>query len=241
MIGMTIDQIAVHVAGAEGPNVADWIIAGFTAVLALSTIALWLATRRLWKSHDAGTETLVHVNRPLVLLEDVYFEGPEISNNGQTTPVRWRAVWKNYGGSAALAVSVRSAVAYVAKIEDVEDIPNTGPLSGPRRAIGAGQTSIGSINPAVTGPLPPGGWNLTKAIAAGRIILFFGAVEYLDQLFGTPRRTEFSYQVFVFGDPTKPGAIYRYEQIGLHNGTDADCKFPPGERSTANPGVGKGA
>ncbi|WP_449377640.1 hypothetical protein [Bradyrhizobium sp. UFLA05-112] len=175
-------------------KVSDTLLVGFTFLLFLATVALWLATRALVKSADrnAGLQLRAYVS-----VQNCRTEEYEVGK-----PVSISVVAKNSGQTPSHNTTFVAALKYRLKSDKR---PLTLKQSGPRSSSSLGSGAVESIKLISTEPLTQ---EQAMAIAKGDArIIVHGQIRYLT-VFGDEAETLFG---FHFDD----GCVRRGDKI-LH-------------------------
>ncbi|WP_423414316.1 hypothetical protein RLW55_12015 [Hyphomicrobium sp. B1] len=207
----------------------------FTAVLAISTIGLWIVTWRASvaqardmdrsikatadsadaakKSAEVAERSLHELNRAFVFFKRIAFE--EESGKGMNVVV----TWENIGNTQT--VQMRSAITWQAfppAIWSGFNYPNAAP---------GGPSSIGPKGTRTMLPVLIPEANLREVLAGRARILAYGWTEYDDifaQVAHTDRhRTEFCMEVLVRLQPGGSGMIVSDRTHTEYNGAEREC------------------
>jgi hypothetical protein len=177
------------------------VVAGFTVVLAISTIGLWLATNRLW---DAGERQLGHLSDTAERQLRAYIMA--IRGRVKTfeigKPVKVQATFKNTGQTPAYEVeAILGIIADDVPTEQSFEI-NWSDHSPHKGVTGSGETFSSFVG--LTDPLTQ---DQHDAIIAGEAAVWaFGRARYRDA-FGATRHTKFRFIFTGSAVTALPGAM----------------------------------
>lgn len=226
------------------------VLAGFTVVLALSTIMLWWQTRRLAQGAEEQTrmtvkniqatremasaakksaivaETDLYVARRAYIIAEGIGLAPDRNAAGDITQFSVRVVWKNAGQTPATRTN--QSMNYM-PMQD--ELPQH--FTFPDIAIEAqstvGVSDIGAGSIGQTGDIAITSDEIL-AIWNRRLNAYIWAwIEYSDVFSGTPRRrTEYCAKVIVLSDPTiTPFKGLEFLRVSKFNGIDSQCLQQP--------------
>jgi hypothetical protein len=207
---------------------ANGVIAFFTAVLAISTIALWSSTKRAARSAERSAsiaeQALVSLERPFIFVKeiDLFTEraiGPMSASGhnvpGRITTYRISAILENGGQSPAIRVIYNFNCGLIAAHNiDTFDFPDQGNDSraviGPKATL---HTASQSISAASVGQI----------VAGVDRWFIWGWVDYDDIFIETKRhRTEFCFEVTARRLPNAE-IVVGFSMHRRFNATDDDC------------------
>jgi len=203
------------------------LVAGFTIVLAFSTIGLWLATKHLW---EVTGETLTHAEqtaerqlRAYLFLDPKTFELDVRLSEHQTGKDRLCLckigyVINNTGQTPAYRVKTESDIRVLGwpPPADLVIEPSPGDTVSQLRGVGAGHPMGGSVGKFVM-------LDLEAIDALTQRIYFVGVVTYFD-VFGKVRHTRFCCSIVGLLDFLKSGlkdtSVLSFEWSQQHNHAD---------------------
>jgi hypothetical protein len=175
------------------------IIGGFTIVLAVSTIGLWLATNKLW---EAGERQLKHLGETAAMELRAYVSVENGANTLQfkATRFEFRPVVVNNGTTPAGNVTIASNLGLVSPIIPTNfDYELSKPTDGSVATLAAHKDKFHQVvfhRKATRAEL--------RLIKKGELIFhLYGTVFYSD-IFNIERRTNFSFRIMVFGKRAAP-------------------------------------
>jgi hypothetical protein len=169
------------------------VVAGFTIVLAISTIGLWLATNRLW---EAGERQLSHLSNTAERQLRAYIAVSEVKilyADGEWQP-NIRVTYQNYGQTPAY--EVENGIGYFFQIAGTPSFKDL--RQKDTRTMYLAPSQDRTTSAIVT----QAQWNLFKDAVARKGVAFFvyGEIHYTD-VFGEPRWTRYRLQL----DPDDEG------------------------------------
>jgi len=222
----------------------NWVVADFTAVLALSTIILWIVTLQAslrqsrdmeasiaaaQRSADIAERSLLEIQRALIVPTD-FSINQMVNDEKDIIGYRVTAILRNKGNTAAKNV-LGNANAVILE----GDLPDAFPFAD-RDSPGVTGSVLGPDVPA-TYPIDIALQDIISIMLKTRRGYIYGWTEYNDIFEGTAkRRTEYCIEIEVVGNPEilhgQPGAgaVLGFRVYGRYNGIDEDCLYKPGQR-----------
>jgi hypothetical protein len=175
------------------------VLGGFTIVLAISTIGLWLATNKLW---EAGERQLRHLSETAAMELRAYIsvEFGQNTLQNKATRFEFRPVVVNNGSTPASDVRIASNLGLVPPaIPPNFDYEIPKPMDGSVATLAAHRDKFHQVifhRKATRAEL--------RLIKKGQLIFhLYGTVFYTD-VFDIERKTNFSFRIVVFGKRAAP-------------------------------------
>jgi hypothetical protein len=190
---------------------ANATIALFTGVLAISTIALWEATRR---GAAIAADALTKLERAFVLPEAIEVDVDE----SRGRHFGFRVKWKNSGSSPAIDIRMHVNWVHTDRLlDETFTYPDHGPSDDLPKYLGP-SGNLWSVRMDI------GGEMVASAKRGGTFLFFYGWITYRDIFDGTPvHRTTFCQQAEIRGtDPMGPAGRleWAFRAYGPHNSID---------------------
>ncbi|MDP5278232.1 hypothetical protein Q9Q95_04790 [Sphingomonas sp. DG1-23] len=194
-------------------------LASFTVVLALSTVALWLATRKLWKGAEAQA---ILQYRAYVGIDRIDVTKIPMESEEPVSAWKFEFWWTNSGSTPARNLSIISGHYLHDKVMTKDhryDKQNTIIRNFNLRPNGEAAGTI--VIPT----------KLLTAYGPRMKLYVYTSVEYDDIYSRTRRRrTEFCAEVLFSEDCYHRSCVVNMPLYGPYNGADEDCLFKPREK-----------